>query len=145
MKHTHVRSPVRERKVLFLKQTLNRCTIRRRIPRHFGQIIKPASHVVDEMEITYLRCILRTVFVGSIVGRQEMLKLNPIEALYRIVAALLCKYILLRLRNPIKVDLLSADESIPFPDAQLCLGDSSEKIVLPVTWRTALVLVPSAP
>ena len=58
MKHAHVRSPVRERKVLFLKQKRNGCTIRGRISRNFGRIIRPASHVVDEMEITYLRCIL---------------------------------------------------------------------------------------
>jgi hypothetical protein len=51
-----------------------------------------------------------------------MLKLYPIEALDSIVAALPCKYILLRLCKPIKVDLLSADESIPLPDAQLYLG-----------------------
>ena len=51
-----------------------------------------------------------------------MIKLDPIEALYSIVAALPCKYILLRLCNPIKVDLLSADESIPLPNTQLYLG-----------------------
>jgi hypothetical protein len=51
-----------------------------------------------------------------------MLKLYPIEALYSMVAALPCKYILLRLCNPIKVDLLSADESITLPDGQLYLG-----------------------
>ena len=122
MKHTHVRSPVQEGKVSFVKQTLNGCTIRGRIPRHFGQIVRPASHVVDEMEITYLRWILRSVIVGSIVGRQEMLKLYPIEALHSIVAALPCKYILLCLCNSIEIYLLSADESIPLPDAQLYLG-----------------------
>ena len=130
MKHTHVRSPVRERKVLFLKQTLNRCTIRRRIPRHFGQIIKPASHVVDEMEITYLRCILRTVFVGSIVGRQEMLKLNPIEALYRIVAALLCKYILLNLK--LVVDI---------PPPQVPYVGACSRLMLPASDRISFVEV----
>jgi hypothetical protein len=58
MKHTHVRRPMRERKVLFLKQTLNGCTIRGGIARRLGPIIRPASHVVDEMEITYLGCVL---------------------------------------------------------------------------------------
>ncbi len=91
MKHSHVRSPMRERKVSFLKQTLNGCAIRGGIPRHFGEIVRPASHVVDEMEIAYLRYFFRSVMVSSIVGRQEMLKLYPIKALYRIFEALLCK------------------------------------------------------
>ena len=73
-----------------------------------------------------------------------MLKLYPIEALYSIVAALPCKYILLRLRKPIKVDFLSADESIPFLDAQLYLGDSSEKTVLPLI-GDSFAFVPSSP
>jgi hypothetical protein len=72
-----------------------------------SRLISPAARVVDELKIADLRRILRAVIVGSIIGRQE------------IVAALPCKYKLLRLRNP-------------FPTLSSTLGD----------WRRAPALVP---
>jgi len=123
MKHSDKSSLMGNGKLAFRKQTLHGRTIRGLIFRQHGRKIREAFHVIGESEITYLRCTHCVVIVGSIVCRQEMLKLYQIESLYNLVVAQLRKYVLFCLCISIKVYLLSADESESFPDAYICRGE----------------------
>jgi hypothetical protein len=109
MKHSHAHGPFRKGKTVLREQVCNGRSVRRRILDLHRRIIRPTLCVIDELQAADVGSAVGVVIVGISIGREELLKLHPIEALERAAALRFDEQVLFRLGVSVEIDLLSSD------------------------------------